>query len=375
MSLPSGLVTFLFTDIEGSTRLWEERPDAMRLVLARHDSLLRFCIESYGGLVFKTVGNSFCAVFTEPRGSTEAVLAAQKGLPALVFETEVGSEPLRVRMALHAGVAEERDGDYFGPTLNRIARLLSIAHGGQTILSLTASELVRDSLPDGATLRDMGEHRLKDLGLSERVFQLCHPDLPADFPPLRSLGNPQLLNNLPQQLTSFIGREKELAAVGELLGKTRLLTLAGSGGTGKTRLAMQAAAEMLDGSGIAMSLNNLAVMVNGQGDHSSARALHRQSLAINWELGSLMAVAISLEDLGSIAAALGDPLHAARLWGAMHRLRDEMGTPLPPDQVSIHEKDVAATRAALDDDAIFDQAWQEGRAITTEQAVEYALEE
>src|SRR5262249_13865437 len=155
-----------------------------------------------------------------------------------------GALELRVRMALHTGVAEERDGDYFGPPLNRVARLLSIAHGGQVLLSLAVSELARDNLPEGAALKALGECRLKDLGRPETVFQLLHPDLPSDFPPLRSLES--MPNNLPSQVTSFVGREKEISEVKSLLGKTRLLTLTGSGGCGKTRLSLQVAAEMLD---------------------------------------------------------------------------------------------------------------------------------
>jgi predicted ATPase/class 3 adenylate cyclase len=267
--LPAGTVTFLFTDIEGSTRLWEEHPDAMRAALLQHDDLLRACIESHGGRVFKTMGDAFCAVFANPRGAIETVLAAQQWLPALALQTSDGARPLKVRMALHTGVAEERDGDYFGQPLNRVARLLAAGYGGQVLLSLATAELIRDSLPSGASLGDLGQHRLKDLGRPETVFQLGHPDLPADFPPLRSLDNPELKHNLPQQVTSFIGREKELAEVkallrGELVSwrvgdggaappthqltnpPCRLLTLTGSGGCGKTRLALQAAADRVE---------------------------------------------------------------------------------------------------------------------------------
>ncbi|MBM3458249.1 MAG: adenylate/guanylate cyclase domain-containing protein, partial [Armatimonadetes bacterium] len=246
---PSVTLTFLFTDIAGSTRLWEEHPDPMRQALRHHDDLLGACIESHGGRVFKTVGDAFCAVFADPRGAVEAVLAAQQWLPALALDTPDGPRPLKVRMALHTGVVEERDGDYFGPPLNRVARLLAIGHGGQVLLSLATAELVRDHLPAGATLLGLGEHRLKDLGRPETVFQLRHPDLAPDFPPLRSLDNPELKHNLPQQVTSFIGREKEIAEVKRLFGTTRLLTLTGAGGCGKTRLALQAAADLMDGSG------------------------------------------------------------------------------------------------------------------------------
>jgi predicted ATPase/class 3 adenylate cyclase len=245
MNLPSGTVTFLFTDIEGSTRLWEEQPDTMRLALARHDVLLRAAIETNGGTVFKTIGDAFCAAFATAPPALEAALSAQKSL--LQVRAGVGSDLLlKVRMALHTGAADLQDGDYFGQPLNRVARLLAAGHGGQILLSLPAEELVRDSLPARAAFKDLGEHRLRDLGRTETVFQLLHPDLPSEFAPLKSLDNPDLPNNLSQQVTSFIGREKEIEAVKSLLGKTRLLTLTGSGGCGKTRLGLQVAAEVLD---------------------------------------------------------------------------------------------------------------------------------
>ncbi len=240
---PTGTVTFLFTDIEGSTRLWENSPDAMRPALARHDQILRETIAANSGYVFKTVGDAFCAAFATAPEAGQAALAIQRSLSAEPWAT---ASPLRVRMALHTGVAEERDGDYFGQPLNRVARLLSAGHGGQTLLSLAAQELTRDRLPSSAALRDLGLRRLKDLDRPEHVFQLLHPSLPADFPPLRSLDNPDLPNNLPQQVTSFIGRGKEVAEVKTLLEATRLLTLAGAGGAGKSRLSLQVAADLLD---------------------------------------------------------------------------------------------------------------------------------
>ena len=273
--LPTGTVTFLFTDIEGSTKLWEEQPAAMRSALARHDALLRHAIEAHNGVVFKTVGDAFCAAFATAPDALNAALQAQMALDAewnhgghggiqrddaqgrltsAVSAPSLSSSSvssvvllnLRVRMALHSGAAQLRDQDYFGPPLNRVARLLAIGHGGQTLVSAVTQELTRDTLPPAAALHDVGEHRLRDLGRPEIVFQLNHPDLPATFPPLKSLDNPILPNNLPQQITSFIGREKEMEAVKLLLGKTRLLTLTGSGGSGKTRLSLQVAADVLD---------------------------------------------------------------------------------------------------------------------------------
>src|SRR5215216_1032402 len=241
---PTGTVTFLFTDIEGSTRLWESNSQAMQEALARHDELLRAAIEARGGYVFKTVGDAFCAAFGTATDATEAALACQLALLEENWTEEVGA--IRVRMALHAGAAEERDGDYFGPPVNRVARLLSAGHGGQVLLSNAAQELTRDDLPGGATLRDLGERRLKDLFRPERVFQVLSPKLPTSFPPLKTLD--VRINNLPAQPTPLIGRERELGEVRDLLRAegVRLLTLTGAGGMGKTRLGLQVAADLLD---------------------------------------------------------------------------------------------------------------------------------
>jgi predicted ATPase/class 3 adenylate cyclase len=242
-SPPTGTVTFLFTDIEGSTKLWEHDAQAMQAALARHDEILRDAIEERGGYVFKTIGDAFCAAFPTAPEALEAALESQRGLVSSEGE-QIG--PLRVRMALHTGAAEERDGDYFGPPVNRVARLLSAAHGGQVLLSLATQELVRDASPVDARLEDLGERRLKDLFRPERVFQITTPDLPSEFPPLRTLES--LRNNLPLQPTPLVGREREVEEVCERLRQEdiRLLTLTGPGGTGKTRLALQAAADLLE---------------------------------------------------------------------------------------------------------------------------------
>lgn len=240
--LPSGTVTFLLTDIEGSTRLWTERPDAMKAAVERHDALLAAGIEANGGALIKSrlEGDSIFAVFAR---TTDAVAAAVALQQALLAEAWTTSRPLRVRMALHTGEADLRDGDYYGPSVNRCARLRAIAHGGQVLLSLAAEELVRDHLPPGASVLDLGLHRLQDLARPEHVFQLAHPELMDGFPALRSLE--AFPNNLPVQLTSFIGREHEMEAVRRLVRSSRLLTLTGMGGSGKTRLALQVGADIL----------------------------------------------------------------------------------------------------------------------------------
>ena len=240
----SSSLTFLFTDIEGSTRLWDSQPDLMRTALARHDAIMRESIELGEGHVFKTIGDAFCAAFPDACGAVKAALNAQLSLAS---EPWPGMDPIRVRMAIHTGEAESRDSDYFGPPLNRVARMLNLGHGGQTLLSLAAYSLVQDQDLGSIAYKDLGEHRLKDLQRPEHVYQLQHPLLQETFRPLRSLDT--LPNNFPQQVTSFVGRDRELRSIKRLMGQSRLLTLTGAGGTGKTRLALQAAVDLLDPSG------------------------------------------------------------------------------------------------------------------------------
>ena len=239
--LPTGAVTFAFTDIEGSTARWDRDRAAMEEAVRRHDAIMRAAIAEHGGHVFKTVGDAFCAAFTHPSDALAAMLDAQQKVAAEDFAAVDG---LRVRVALHTGSADERDGDYFGPALNRVARLLAVGHGGQVLMSGVTRDLAYDSLPKGATLVDLGSHRLRDLAEPERVWQLDITGLPNAFPALRSLDARP--NNLPIQSTSFVGREHDVADVTDLLGQHRLLTLVGSGGVGKTRLALHVGAELLD---------------------------------------------------------------------------------------------------------------------------------
>ncbi|MBV8491402.1 MAG: adenylate/guanylate cyclase domain-containing protein, partial [Candidatus Eremiobacteraeota bacterium] len=241
-TLPTGTVTFAFSDIAGSTQRWERRREEMQQALRRHDALLREAIESNGGSVFKTVGDAFCAVFATAPEAVSAALAAQRAIAAGDWSAVEG---LQIRMALHTGNAEERDGDYFGPAVNRVARLMGVANEGQIIISRVVADLVQGQMPSGTSLLDLGTHRLRDLTTPEQIFQIVAPDLRQDFPPLKSLeGHP---TNLPVQLTPFIGRESEIAQITDLARESRLVTLLGSGGVGKTRTALQAAAELLDG--------------------------------------------------------------------------------------------------------------------------------
>jgi predicted ATPase/class 3 adenylate cyclase len=244
--LPTGTVTFLFTDIEGSTALAQQYPAELHTLLARHHAILHQAIESHNGVVFQIIGDSFHAAFPTAADALKAALDAQRDLQHETWNPAW----IKVRMGLHTGAAqagaiEERAGGYVGYlTLTRVQRVMSVAHGGQALLSNPTAELVHGELPTDVTLCDMGEHRLKGLLNPEHLWQLVAPDVRQDFPPLQSLN--AIPNNLPVQLTSFIGREKDIAEVKRLLSASRLVTLTGSGGAGKTRLSLQVAAEVID---------------------------------------------------------------------------------------------------------------------------------
>ena len=235
--------TFLFTDIEASTRLWEEHPVEMAPALARHDSILTDAIGQAGGKILKTTGDGAIAVFDSVDQAVTASLTAQRDLAAEQWEV---TGPLRVRMGVHAGETESRGGDYFGPAMNRAARIMAAGHGGQVLLSSVAAGLTTGRLPEGAALRDLGSHRLKDLTLPEHLYQLVHDDIKTEFPAPNTLDARP--NNLPLQTSEFLGRSSELAAIQAILGapNSRLVTLAGPGGAGKTRLGLQVAAEQMD---------------------------------------------------------------------------------------------------------------------------------
>src|SRR4051794_7253715 len=238
----TGTLAFLFTDIAGSTRLWERQPTAMTNALQRHDAILIDAIRSAAGRVVKTTGDGMMAVFATAADAVDAAITAQHALT----QTEWGETgPLHVRMGINAGDAERRGDDYFGPTINRTARLMGVGHGGQVLLSAAAAALCAERLPAGATLRDLGEYRLRDLGRPERVFQLVHPDLETAFPPLTTFDT---VASLPVPTTAFVGRRAELEAVERRLEDPaiRLLTLTGPGGTGKTSLGIRAAAGQMD---------------------------------------------------------------------------------------------------------------------------------
>jgi predicted ATPase/class 3 adenylate cyclase len=231
------LITFLLTDVEGSTRRWEHEPVAMSAALEEHDAMIDAAVAAHAGRVIKTKGegDSTFSVFDDPADGVAAALAAQQSL---------AKTDLRVRMAIHTGAAETRGGDYYGPTVNRCARLRGAAHGGQVVVSNVVAELTRTHLPAGAALLDLGVHRLRDLADPEHVFQVCHPDIDSDFPPLASLDVRR--DNLRPPLTTFIGRTTELDDLTGLVGAERLVTLVGPGGAGKTRLAIEVARRVVD---------------------------------------------------------------------------------------------------------------------------------
>lgn len=330
--LPEGVVTFLFTDVEGSTRMFEQAPDAMLEALRRHDEAIEDAVAAHGGIPVRPrgEGDSRFIVFAD---ATDAVAGAAEMQRRLDAEEWPTPQPVRVRASLHTGTADLRLGDYYGSAVNRAARLRSIAHGGQTVMSAATWELVKDQIPEGVTVQNLGEHGLKDLTRPERVFQLTPEGLQDHFPPLLSLG--VVPNNLPEQLTEFVGRERELAEATRLIGETRLLTLLAPGGTGKTRLGIQVAAEVsgdypdgvyfialaeIDANGdiIQTVAEALGVSLSGSDDPRSQLlaylAPRRQLLVFD-----------NVEHLDGVDAVVADILRAAREVSVLATSRSKLG--------------------------------------------------
>jgi predicted ATPase/class 3 adenylate cyclase len=258
--LPQGTVTFLFTDLEGSTRRWEEHPAEMKDALARHNAIVQGAVESHDGVVFSTMGDGMAAVFASAREAVRAVLAAQVGLAAADWGEVTG--PLAARMGLLTDEGVLGGEHYLNQPLNRCARLMAAAHGGQALVSGATELLVRDDLPEGCALVDLGEHRLRDLARPVRIFQLTGPGLRSEFPPLRTLE--AFAGNLPVQLSSFVGRADELAGLAAAVQRSPLVTVTGPGGVGKTRLAVQAAADQVPSFADGAWLCELAPAADGE---------------------------------------------------------------------------------------------------------------
>lgn len=248
-------LTFLFTDIEGSTAMLRRVGDAYARILADHHQLIRDALAAHDGKEVDTQGDAFFAVFSAASACASAAIKMQR---TLIAQDWPAGEAVRVRMGIHSGEASRTVAGLVGFDVHRAARIAAAAHGGQIVLSATTAALLRDSLPEGAWLKDLGVHRLKDLGRPEQIFQLEAAGLPVAFPPLRALGNPEPPNNLPAQVSTFIGREAQLAEVRRLIMAFRLVTLTGSAGVGKTRLGLQAAAALLVGSGDGVWFADLA---------------------------------------------------------------------------------------------------------------------
>jgi class 3 adenylate cyclase len=320
MGLPQGTVTFLFTDLEGSTRRWEAHPQQMREALARHDAIVRGAVESHGGVVFSTMGDGMAAVFASARDAVRAVLVAQAGLAAVNWGE--GTGPLAARMGLLTDEGVLGGEHYLNQPLNRCARLMAAGHGGQALVSGATELLVRDDLPEGCALVDLGEHRLRDLARPVRIFQLTGPGLRAEFPPLRTLE--AFAGNLPVQLSSFVGRADELGQLATAMARSALVTVTGPGGVGKTRLAVQAAADQLPSFRDGAWLCELAAAQDGetmtQAVATALRARPRPGLSTAGSVveflrtkSALLLVLDNCEHLAATAAALAaDILRSCR---------------------------------------------------------------
>jgi predicted ATPase/class 3 adenylate cyclase len=350
--LPRGTVTFLFTDIEGSTRLWEDGRSTMSEALERHDNILQQAISDSGGVIFSTGGDGLAAAFERAPDALRAALDAQARL-----QSQTWDPPLSVRMAIHTGDVESRAGDYFGPPLNRCARLMPSAHGGQVLCSSISASLASDQLPEGSSLRDLGSHRLRDLSDPEHIFQVWNANLRSDFPPLRSLDTYR--GNLPVQPTVFIGRDAELTEIAKALDEARVVTLSGVGGVGKTRLALQVAAEVLprfdDGAWL-VELASLGtpesvveVVASTLGVQASPGKTLEQSVSDHLERKSLLLILDNCEHLLNAAAKfVGTALRVASGLKVLTTSRE--GLALPGERLmTVPSLQIPDTQMSLDD--------------------------
>ncbi|HEV2035185.1 MAG TPA: tetratricopeptide repeat protein [Candidatus Dormibacteraeota bacterium] len=358
-ALPAGTVTFLLTDVEGSTRRWEEDAAAMRRAMARHDELVASCLAAHSGLQVESgrEGDSVLGVFTL---ASEALACTVELQRRFLRETWPVGAHLRVRIVLNSGEAEVRGGHYYGQAVYRCAGLLATAHGGQVLVSQSTRDLVLDSLPTDASMLDLGSHRLKDLERPEQIYQVVHPDLEADFPPLRSLD--AYRHNLPSQPNSFIGRWQELVEVKRALGEHSLLTLSGAGGSGKTRLARQAAADLVDGYPDGVWLVDLAPLSDSQHIVPSVmRTLGRReepgrpladTLIASLRTQHLLLILDNCEHLVAAVASLSSSILAecpeVRILATSReplRIAGEAVWPVPPLTVGTEAVDLLADRA------------------------------
>ncbi|HEX6145326.1 MAG TPA: adenylate/guanylate cyclase domain-containing protein [Acidimicrobiia bacterium] len=375
--------TFLFTDIEGSTRLWEEHPNDMATALARHDAILKDAVDRAGGKVVKTTGDGLLAVFDSVPDALTASLDAQR---SLLTESWGPTGPLRVRMGVHPGEIESRDDDYFGPAMNRAARIMAAGHGGQVLVSAAAAGMAEGRLSDGAQLRDLGTHRLKDLTVPEHLYQLVHHDIESEFPAPATLDARP--NNLPMQTTEFLGRSNELAAIQVMLESpsTRLLTIAGPGGAGKTRLGLQVAAEQMDRFRDGVFFVDLSAERDPDAAYEAIVRTLRfpgsggdplQTLKARLQDRQMLLVLDNFEQVTAAAVGLSELLqHAPELKIVVTsretlRVRAEHVFPVPPLSLP-HPKDPTASIAEAESVQLFAErarAVRPGFAITDENAV------
>ncbi|MDX1657656.1 MAG: adenylate/guanylate cyclase domain-containing protein, partial [Nitriliruptorales bacterium] len=358
-------LTYLFSDLEGSTRLWEQHPESMHDALARHDTILREAVEDAGGSVVKTTGDGLMAAFDDASAAVTASLRAQR---ALRDEPWGETGPLRVRIGMHIGESQPRAGDFYGSDVNRAARVMAAAHGGQILLTAAVAERLRGALPDSVGLRGLGSHRLKDLAGPAELLQVTAPDLGHDFPPLNTLDARP--NNLPTQASAFLGRDDVLEQLEEILdtGKTRLVTLTGPGGTGKTRLALQAAAAQIDRHRDGVFFVDLsaerdprpafAAIIRTVGIGASAEDPPLEVLKSGLEGSELLLVLDNLEQVTAIGPGLVELLaHCpdVTILGTSRealRVRGEQLLPTPPLSLPMSNDGAVTVKGAVESEAV-----------------------